>query len=52
MENPASWGKTERVISEAIQEHAKDMAEHRMGLSLERTISDALRQAGLLKEGK
>lgn len=50
MENPATWGRAERVVSDAwtnwYDAHAKGV----VGLSLPRTITDALRAEGLLKE--
>ena len=48
MENPATWGAAEHVVSSAINEHSKATAEMVIGLSLARTICDALRQAGLI----
>lgn len=50
MENPASWGEAERVVSIAIREHGRQMEDRICGFSLERMIVDALRQAGLLHE--
>jgi hypothetical protein len=52
MENPATWGPAEKVVDEA---HAKwyDARERGIiGLSLARTITDALREAGLLKDAE
>ena len=49
MENPATWGPVEHAINEAIAEHrARD--KEVIGLSLVRTIADALRAKGLLVE--
>lgn len=50
MENPASWGKVEQVIFEAIQKHEQMLKEHIFGLSEVRMIADALREAGLIRE--
>jgi len=52
MENPATWGKAERVVDKAIKDHqaAWDERPPRIGLSQVRCITDALREAGLLKE--
>ena len=47
MENPATWGPAEKILSSVLDEHLglpQDLA----GLSLERRIADALRAAGLL----
>lgn len=56
MENPATWGEAERIVSEVLnrffenQERAiTDPDKVMMGLSVERNITDALRAAGLLK---
>jgi hypothetical protein len=52
MENPATWGEAEQIVCNAyISWHAANEEGH-VGLSLPRTITDALREAGLLKEGK
>lgn len=52
MENPSSHGKAEHVVSDAIKRHDQVMAESPglCGLSLTRTITDALRKEGLLLE--
>jgi hypothetical protein len=52
MENPATWGRAEQVISTVILEHWQEMsvAERMAGLSLERKIADRLRAEGLLRE--
>ncbi len=56
MENPATWGKAEKRISEVHQAWLENLhrpADERVaGLSLYRQITDALREAGLLKEGE
>jgi hypothetical protein len=51
MENPATWGKAERIVDKAIGDHDTAMQRGITGLSLVRHITDALREAGLLKEG-
>lgn len=57
MENPATWGKAERVVNDALRTHYRQVAadeaagEFHAGLSLPRKITDALREAGFdLKE--
>jgi len=53
MENPATWGKAEHVIIQALDEYDKDVLGNRgviVGLSLTRRIADALRNANLLRE--
>jgi hypothetical protein len=57
MENPATWGEAERVVRHVLDEHWKnkklaltDPDKVMTGLSLERKITDALREAGLLKD--
>lgn len=54
MENPATWGLAERIVSRVLNEHRvdlrKSMDERVIGLSLERRITDALRKAGLLED--
>jgi len=50
MENPMTWKKPEHVVSKAIEEHGKAVEAELFGLSLIRTITDALRKEGLLKE--
>lgn len=52
MENPATWGAAERIIHSVRVQH-EEMMHLKVpvfGLSLERQITDALRQAGLLRE--
>jgi hypothetical protein len=51
MENPASWGEAERVVKRALADwwNLNDPGKPvTCGLSLERRITDALREAGLL----
>lgn len=50
MENPATWGKAERVVDQILTEAAYDP--FRAGLSLARRITDALREAGFDLEEK
>lgn len=51
MEDPASWGKAEHVINEALMEIAQAEADGpRFGFSKAHRIASALRQADLLKE--
>lgn len=50
VENPATWGKAERVIDEALDEADAAFQDQVCGLSVPRRIADALRQAGLLVE--
>lgn len=52
MENPATWGKAEHVISDAYGEY--HIAQNRgvIGASLVRCIADALRKHGLLIENE
>lgn len=50
MENPATWGKAEKVIDEAYQDWWKSRARGTYGLSLARRIADALRDAELLRD--
>jgi hypothetical protein len=50
MENPATWGRAERVISDAYEDWWKGHSRGRVGLSLARQIADALRNAGLLRD--
>jgi hypothetical protein len=52
MENPDTWGEAERIVSTAYLEWAADRDKGVIGLSLTRRVTDALRKAGLLKEGK
>ena len=50
MENPAAWGKAERLINEVHREHTRAMHEGRVGLSLAMKVANKLREAGLLKD--
>jgi hypothetical protein len=50
MENPATWGRAEHVVSQAMDEAEDDLQQQVCGLSVVRQITDALRAAGLLKE--
>lgn len=50
MENPATWGRAEHVVSEALAQSDKNKLERRMGFSTTRLITDALRREGLLHE--
>lgn len=57
MENPATWGDAEHVVSKVLDEFHEnqeraitDPDKAFFGLSLERRITDALREAGLLKD--
>ena len=61
MENPATWGPAEKVVHKVLREARNVLPEFRdgrrvhpanlrFGLSLERQITDALREAGLLSE--
>lgn len=50
MENPATWGRTERTVHEALSRWQNEVASGSVGLSSARTITDALRAEGLLKE--
>jgi hypothetical protein len=54
MENPATWGPAERIVDEvlgkAILNMAKPVEERVIGSSIARQVTDALREAGLLKE--
>lgn len=54
-ENPATWGRAERIVNRVIDEHfdhhrkvIAGEAEPIAGLSLIRKITDALREANLL----
>lgn len=48
MENPATWGKAELVVRDALAQYGTNA--QKFGFSLERCITDALREAGLLKD--
>lgn len=57
MENPATWGPAEKIVHDVLNEQDNILPRLRpspgevlCGLSLERQITDALREAGLLKE--
>jgi hypothetical protein len=50
-ENPETWGPAEKVISSAIDRYESPQWSDLCGVSLERFIADALREAGLLKDG-
>lgn len=50
MENPNTWGPVEKTIAKAITDADKAFANGVMGKSIVRYISDALREAGYLKE--
>ncbi len=46
MENPMTWGEAERIVHGVLTQ--RETGEIRMGLSTERRITNALRNAGLL----
>lgn len=48
MENPATWGRAERVVAKAIKNFQDQTVPQTAGLSLVRQITDALRADGLL----
>lgn len=50
MENPATWGKAERVINDALYAADRAQLAGRVGFSRARQITLALRNAGLLTE--
>lgn len=50
MENPATWGRSERVIQDAYGAWSAARNKGVAGLSLARHIADALRDEGLLAE--
>jgi hypothetical protein len=50
MEDPATWTKAERVVSEALFGAEQARADGVIGLSTARRITDALRREGLLHE--
>ena len=50
MENPNSWGPVERTIYKAINDHEELMTYGFCGQSLEMSIANDLRKAGLIKE--
>ena len=49
MENPATWGKAEQIVSDALNEAAAQRRRMVMGLSTVRQITDALRREGYLE---
>jgi len=51
MENPATWGELEKVISAALRSVEFGRSNGMIGLSAARQIADALRAAGLVKDG-
>jgi len=51
MENPATWGVAEKVIHSVLAGRIQPGEGSRSGLSVAPQIADALREAGLLKEG-
>jgi hypothetical protein len=46
VENPATWGKAERIIWDILNEPSKNI----IGWSIPRRIVFALKEAGLLKD--
>ena len=50
MENPATWGKAEKVVAQAQEKWQRDRENRVIGLSEVRSITDALRREGLLRE--
>ena len=50
MENPATWGPAEKVVDRACARWWQAQMETVVGLSLSRTITDALREADLLSD--
>src|SRR5260370_7774227 len=54
MENPATWGPAEKIVDKILGDivvnRAKPIEEKIIGLSAAKQITDALRNAGLLKE--
>jgi hypothetical protein len=50
MENPATWGKAEKVIDQAHKDYWKARKDGVIGWSLIHTIAEALREAGLLRD--
>ena len=53
-ENPNCWKQAEKIIAEKLATYQRDLKGKsvRMGLSLPRQIAEALRQAGLIKDGQ
>lgn len=52
MENPMSWGKAEHVVSDAIKQAERGREEMRMGFSMVKQITNALRAEGLLVDAE
>lgn len=50
MENPDTWGPAEKAVRKVLDEARNVLPEYRCGLSLERRITNALRDIGALKE--
>jgi len=50
MENPNTWGKVRKVISDTIAQHDKNMKAGVCGYSLETMIYNALHNRGWLVE--
>ena len=50
MENPRTWGPVEKTIHEAFKKWEQGTEQMLCGLSLEMTIANALREAGLVRE--
>jgi len=53
MENPATWGAAERIVHDVVEQHfaLQNSGEAYCGLSLERQVTDALREAGQIGAG-
>lgn len=54
MENPDTWGPAEHAVRKVLDENfanqLKPPSERMIGMSLERRITEALREAGLLRD--
>lgn len=50
MENPAYWTETEHVIDQALKQWQEGHDQGRFGWSRVMCVSNALREAGLLKD--
>lgn len=57
MENPSTWGEAERIVQQVLDDffanqkkRVTDPTKIMIGRSLPRHVTDALREAGLLKE--
>lgn len=50
MENPASWGKLERVIHDALREYDAEQERGVIGASRAAVVATALRREGLVQE--